>query len=339
MLSYHPTAKTTYNIRKEIKQNKEKLSVKAQAKKYNISTLTVCKWRHRDDFADAPHGPIKPKKSISDLEEHIICEIRKTTLLPLDDMLDIVKGLDIKITRSALHRALQRNGLSNIKQYLDSLNKDDKPKHSAFKDYKAGYIHIDIKYLPKINKVRQYLYVAIDRATRVVFVDIYDDKTAQSMNKFLEDAINYFPFEIYKILTDNGKEFTDRFNNKAQKPTGNHIFDTTCVKNNIEHRLTAPYTPKTNGMVERVNGKVTANILDKIIFKDINHMKGAIFEYFYNYNYYIKHSGIQRMTPMEMLNKIFQEKEENKVKFKENLDIMNNKNKRLLDSYKMGCDI
>ena len=67
-------------------------------------------------------------------------------------------------------------------------------------------------------------------------------------------------------------------------------------------------------------------------------MKGAIFEYFYNYNYYIKHSGIQRMTPMEALKGIFEQKEDNGVKFKENLDIMDNKNKKLLDSYKMGCD-
>ena len=34
MLSYHPTAKTTVSIRKEIKENKDNLTIKEQAKKY-----------------------------------------------------------------------------------------------------------------------------------------------------------------------------------------------------------------------------------------------------------------------------------------------------------------
>ncbi len=135
MIAYHPTAKTTFNIRKEIKENKENLTLRQQTKKYNINLSTVFKWRHREDFKDKKHGAIKPAKSISDLEEHIICEIRKTTLLPLDDLLDVVKGLGIKITRSSLARALQRNDLSNLSKYIKSLNEEDKPSHSKFKEW------------------------------------------------------------------------------------------------------------------------------------------------------------------------------------------------------------
>jgi len=64
------------------------------------------------------------------------------------------------------------------------------------------------------------------------------------------------------------------------------------MANGTEHRLTKPYTPKTNGMVERVNKKVTVNVLDKIKFESLEHMKKSIFSYFYSYNYHIKHSGI-----------------------------------------------
>ena len=218
MLSYHPTAlvpctlfeKTTVNIRKEIKENIENLTIKEQAKKYNVSMKTIQKWRNRDNFEDAKHGAINPSKSISDIEEYIICEIRKTTLLPLDDLLEVVNEFGIKITRSSLNRALKRNNLSNLKEYLKTLNPNEEIKQTAFKEYPIGYIHIDIKYLPKIDNKRSYLYVAIDRASRVVFVDIYEDKTASSANNFLKDVIEYFPFEITKILTDNGKEFTDK---------------------------------------------------------------------------------------------------------------------------------
>lgn len=335
MLSYHPTAKTTVNIRREIKENVDNLTLDAQAKKYNVCMKTIQKWRNRDTLEDAKHGAINPAKSISDIEEYIICEIRKTTLLPLDDLLDVVKEFGIAISRSALNRALKRNNLSNLREYLKSLNNDEEVEKTSFKEYAIGYVHIDIKYLPKIDGKRTYLYVAIDRASRVVFIDIYDDKTANSANSFLESVIDYFPFEITKILTDNGKEFTDKFNNKTKKPTGNHTFDKTCSNNDIEHRLTKPYTPKTNGMVERVNGKVTTNILDKIQFDSIEHMKKSIFNYFYSYNYHIKHSGINRLTPVQYLENEFRE---NKDKFKYNFEEFNLKNKAILDNYRVGLD-
>jgi len=104
--------------------------------------------------------------------------------LPLDDLLEVVNNFGIKITRSALDRALRRNGLANLNKYLASLNPEEKQKNGEFKEYEIGYIHIDIKYLPKIEDNREYLYVAIDRATRFVFVDIMPDKSSQSANKF-----------------------------------------------------------------------------------------------------------------------------------------------------------
>ena len=268
------------------------------------------KWKKREVFEDAPHGAINPKKSITNLEEYIICEIRKTTLLPLDDLLEVVNNFGIKITRSALDRALRRNGLANLNKYLASLNPEEKQKNGEFKEYEIGYIHIDIKYLPKIEDNREYLYVAIDRATRFVFVDIMPDKSSQSANKFLETLIEKFPAKITKILTDNGKEFTDKFNNKDRKPTGNHLFDKTCNTHNIEHRLTAPYTPKTNGMVERMNGKVTENVLDKIRFENKEDMRNRIFEYIDIYNNHIKHSSINRKTPMEAMEMWYNQKSE-----------------------------
>lgn len=335
MLSYHPTATTTYKIREEININSDNLTIVEQSIKYNVSEKTILKWRHREDFKDAPHGAINPKKSITDLEEYIICEIRKTALLTLDDLLNVVTKLGIKITRSALDRALRRNELSNLKKYIATLNEDEQDKIKPFKNYEEGYIHIDIKYLPKIDGERHYLYVAIDRASRYVFVEIYPNKTSDSANKFLKNTIDFFPFEIKKILTDNGKEFTDKFNNKDRKATGNHSFDKTCNKNGVEHRLTAPYTPKTNGMVERVNGKVTANILDKIKFDNINDMKITIFNYFYNYNHHIKHSGINKKTPIEVLEKAY---DKHNLIFKDDFLTFIKKEKLILNSYRVGLD-
>jgi len=69
-------------------------------------------------------------------------------------------------------------------------------------------------------------------------------------------VIDKAPFTITKVLTDNGKEFTDHFCATGQRqPTGAHAFDRVCTANRIEHRLTKPRTPQTNGMSERFNGR------------------------------------------------------------------------------------
>jgi len=69
--------------------------------------------------------------------------------------------------------------------------------------------------------------------------------------------IDKAPFTITKVLTDNGKEFTDRFCATGQRqPAGAHAFDRVCIANRSEHRLTKPRTPQTNGMIERFNGRI-----------------------------------------------------------------------------------
>ena len=105
---------------------------------------------------------------------------------------------------------------------------------------------------------RRYLFVAIDRATRWVFVRIMPAKTAANARRFLRDLHRACPIRIAKILTDNGKEFTDRlFASRARAPSGTHEFDQLCTELGIEHRLTPPKSPQTNGMVERFNGRIS----------------------------------------------------------------------------------
>ena len=89
-------------------------------------------------------------------------------------------------------------------------------------------------------------------------------------------------------------------------------------------------------MVERVNGKVSVNVLNKIKFDSLEHMKKSIFNYFYSYNCHIKHSGINRLTPMQYLENEFRE---NKDKFKYTFEEFILKNKVILYNYMVGLDI
>ena len=127
------------------------------------------------------------------------------------------------------------------------------------------------------------------------------NKSADSAKKFLNDLIEAFPGKITKILSDNGKEFTDRYCRSGErKPTGKHVFDEVCMENNIEHRLTKPRMPQTNGMVERFNGRI-ADILKTTHFRSSSDLKKTLVYYLHSYNNMISQRALKHKTPIQAL--------------------------------------
>ena len=111
-----------------------------------------------------------------------------------------------------------------------------------------------MKHLPKLRTAdgecrKRYLFVAIDRRSRSVHLAVKDDETEASARAFLEEALAAFPFRVTHLLTDRGSCFTAEG------------FEKLCRELGIEHRKTKPYTPRTNGMVERFNGRVQREVL------------------------------------------------------------------------------
>ena len=82
-------------------------------------------------------------------------------------------------------------------------------------------------------------------------------ETEASSTDFLRRLKQVAPMKIQKVLTDNGRPFTDRFTSKDRVATGRHTFDVTCVALGIQHRLCPPHPPQTSGMVERFNGRIS----------------------------------------------------------------------------------
>ena len=185
----------------------------------------------------------------------------------------------------------------------DLLPETPKPTHKAFKAYAPGYLHVDIKYLPQMadETARRYLFVAIDRATRWVFVQIKGDKTAASATAFLKALHAACPIKIVKLLTDNGKEFTDRlFASRERQPTGGHVFDVLCAKLQIEHRLTKPRTPQTNGMVERFNGRIS-DVLKTHHFVSGQDLEETLMRYVALYNHQLPQLALKSKTPLQAM--------------------------------------
>ncbi len=182
--------------------------------------------------------------------------------------------------------------------------------YKAFKSYEPGYVHVDVKYLPQMQdeSSRRYLFVAIDRATRWVFVQFKANKTAASAQAFLKALHKACPIKINKLLTDNGKEFTDRlFASKEREPSGNHEFDQLCQELGIEHRLTKPRTPSTNGMVERFNGRI-ADVLKTHRFNSREDMEQTLQRYVVLYNHQLPQSTMGSKTPMQAMKQWNQER-------------------------------
>ena len=118
---------------------------------------------------------------------------------------------------------------------------------------------MDVKHLPKLRDRdgqtrKRYLYVAIDRASRYVHLAVKDNETTASAVAFLDEALAALPFRVTHVLTDRGSCFTA------------DGFEHACERHGVQHRKTKPYTPNTNGMVERFNGRVQREVLGITIY-------------------------------------------------------------------------
>jgi hypothetical protein len=84
-----------------------------------------------------------------------------------------------EVSRSGMDRCLRRHGVGNLR---DLLPKESKVPAKAFKHYDPGFLHMDVKYLPQMEDEtkRRYLFVAIDRATRWVYLEVKEDKTPKA---------------------------------------------------------------------------------------------------------------------------------------------------------------
>ncbi|WP_422110665.1 IS481 family transposase [Burkholderia multivorans] len=296
-LRLHKNATTTPRIRAEIQVSKEPMRVLAQ--RFGVSVCTIARWKKRASVHDASHTPHRLQTTLTPAQESIVLVLRKSLGLSLDDLLAVVREfIHPTISRAALHRMLKRHGVS-AREALSV----DRPRTKPFKAYEPGFVHIDVKYLPQMadETTRRYLFVAIDRATRWVFVRVYASKSATNARRFLKELHKAAAFRIRTILTDNGKEFTDRFITRGERtPTGRHQFDQLCEELGIEHRLTRPKHPQTNGMVERFNGRI-ADILRTHHFHCGEELEATILRYVWLYNHQLPQKALGHVSPIQAM--------------------------------------
>ncbi|MGK7297502.1 MAG: IS481 family transposase, partial [Candidatus Wenzhouxiangella sp. M2_3B_020] len=296
----HANATTTPKTRAYIQSSSK--SDRELARELGITVSTVRRWRRREGVEDGSHTRKNLLATLSPAQEAIVVELRRTLLLPLDDLLAVVREfIHPRLTRSALDRCLRRNGVSRLAD-LTPAEPSQALKTKPFKAYEPGYIHIDIKYLPQMpdEDRRRYLFVAIDRATRWVYVEFKTSKSARAATAFLKAVRAKAPFRIRKLLTDNDKAFTDRLQHKHRQPSGSHIFDRLCTEAGIEHRLSPVRRPQTNGMVERFNGRIS-EVLASHRFDSRADLETTLKRYCHLYNHHIPQKALDHRAPIQAL--------------------------------------
>lgn len=255
-LRLHANATTTPRTRAYIQRSR--VSVAALAAELGVGERTIRRWRGRSSVADRSHTPLRLAISLTEVEERLVLELRSALALPLDDIVEVMRRcVNAKLSRSAIHRCLKRHGVS-------ARPKVAKPQVGRFEATDIGFIHVDLKHLTRLQGQPSFVFVAIDRATRFVYIEVIARRDASTVAGCLERFLAAFPYTVHTILTDNGSEFTDRFGGaywrSRREPTGRHAFDEVCTGHGIKHRLTRPFRPQTNGMVERFNRRLSEAI-------------------------------------------------------------------------------
>jgi transposase InsO family protein len=296
----HGSATTTEAIRRAIQGSQE--SLRSLARRYGINQKTVAKWRQRSSVTDLPTGPTQARSTVLSAEEEAIAvAFRKHTLLPLDDCLYALQSTLPKLTRSALHRCLQRNGISR----LPELEGEKTPKRK-FKPYPIGFFHIDIAEV-QTAEGKLYLFVAIDRTSKFAFTQLVEQANRVTASAFLVALIAAVPYRIHTVLTDNGIQFTfpPRY---ADGPTARymtHMFDMRCRENGIEHRLTKVKHPWTNGQVERMNRTIKEATVKRYHYDSHRQLQSHLTDFINAYNYARRLKTLKGLTPYEYICKIW----------------------------------
>ncbi len=258
----HGSATTTETVRQAIQNSQE--SIAKLAKRYNLNPKTVAKWKRRDFVHDAKTCLLQAGRP-------------ETATIP-------------HLTRSSLHRCLQRHGISRLPEV-----EGDKPVKKRFKKYPIGYVHIDIAEV-QTEQGKLQLFVAIDRTCKLAYAELHTDKKKMTAVQFLRNVIAALPYKIHTLLTDNGAQFTHR---KQDKPASRHLFDRVCQEHDIEHRLTKINHPWTNGQVERMNRTIKEATVKRYHYGAHAQLKAHLQAFLKAYNFAKRLKTLKGLTPYE----------------------------------------
>jgi transposase InsO family protein len=274
-----------------VRFGKHKSYIHYWLKKYDGTPESLCKQSTRPHHHPNEHTP-EELKWIEDYKRR----------MPDSSLIDVWVSLkeNKNYSRSipGLFRAMKRLG------YYGGRKKVKPPKAGKMEEmlFPGQKIQIDVKYVPKgcvkaEIPVKLYQFTAIDEFSRLRYLEGFDDNSSYTAKVFLMHALEYFHrnygFKVLMVQTDNGREFTNRFD-RYPKET---LFEKTLTKLGIPHKLIRPYTPRHNGKVERSHREDQKRFYDKRTFYSLPDLNKQLSEH-------LRYTNNRPMRPLKYLSPI-----------------------------------
>ena len=150
------------------------------------------------------------------------------------------------------------------------------------------------------------MFVAIDRTSKFAIVRLYEQADRPTAVTFLQTVLEAVPYKINIILTDNGIQFAEQPRNRNTVISRLSRFDMICNANEIEHRLTKPNHPWTNGQVERMNRTIKEATVKRYHYDDHQQLRRHLDLFVNTYNHARSLKTLKGLTPAQFIWKQWQ---------------------------------
>ena len=288
-------------------------NAEATCRHFSISKSVFYRWKSRFDPRDLQTLEFNTKLCTP----HHLREM-STPHWILKKIYDI-RFSDLEKSKYEIHEELLREGISvchdTIQKVINRHSELKNTQHKATLKKHRNYsisriraskelkeenlgslVQIDTKYLYILGR-RFYLYVAIDCKSRYAFIWAYASCNSTNAADFLTKVIDFFPFPIMAVNTDNGPEYLLNFQKK-------------CEELELVHYFSHPYTPKMNSRAERLIQTAEYEFFNYQydllpILKDINQRCEAFNDKYNNRRF---HQALSYKTPSEYVTNYLSQK-------------------------------
>ena len=266
-------------------------TVTETAIRYHLSRKTVYKWQKRWDGT---------AKSLMDQSRRPKSSPKKQT----EDEIRLVKRQAKKYKWQdhilAYQGARERGYTRCFGCFTKTVRKllDQKPKRTKKKrknkpyqraDYPGQKVQVDVKYVPSscvTDGRKYYQYTAVDECSRWTYRYMYDEHSTESSIQFLHRLVKEAPFQIKRIQTDNGNEWTKQLT--SNDPRNLTSFELGLKAYGIEYQRIRVATPRHNGKVERQHRIDQARFYNELRMFSLLDGRRQLAEYQRKSNDYIK---------------------------------------------------
>ncbi|MEQ9330027.1 integrase core domain-containing protein [Thalassobaculum sp.] len=137
----------------------------------------------------------------------------------------------------------------------------------------------------------------------------------KSKKRFRDYPIGYVHIDIAEVRTEDGTRFTTPGNThsaasdiRTALTAGElfraHAFEYACAKADIDHRLTKPNHPWTNGQVERMNRTIKEATVRRYFYDSHDRLREHLDLFLRAYNFAKRLKSLKGLTPYEHICKV-----------------------------------